>query len=29
LFYKMRFSLQDQIYKLDLQIISNKTYDSA
>ena len=29
LFYKMRFSLQDQIHKLDLQINSNKTYASA
>jgi hypothetical protein len=29
LFCKMRFSLQDQIHKLDLQINSNKTYASA
>jgi hypothetical protein len=29
LFCKMRFSLQDQIHNLDLQINSNKTYASA
>jgi hypothetical protein len=29
LFCKMRFSLQDQIHKLDLQINSNKTYAST